>query len=110
MTIRRGEIGRTFILATGFDMSAFTELRLTFTDPNGTSVTVTTADGVTAPAVPLVDDPDVGDQPASTYFQFVNSTDIYNTIGTWTVCGAYVDAAPSTFFTGKPQFEVLEGC
>ena len=110
MTIRKGEIGKTFRIAASFVMSGSTDLKITFTKPDSSVVTFDTAAGVTAPATPLVADPDLGNQDASTYFEFTNTTDVYDQAGEWTACGTYIDGTPKEFYTGQPKFTVLAGC
>ena len=39
MSLTVGEVGKLFYVATGFDMSSFTELEVVFTKPGGTTVT-----------------------------------------------------------------------
>ena len=114
MSISKGEIGRIFNNATNFDLSGNSSLELIFTKPDGTEVTVTSASSpaVTAPAVALVNDPDIGDQDASTYFQYINTdAAFYDQAGVWTVCGVYVDATPKRYMQPAAiPFTVLDGC
>jgi len=109
VSIRKGQIGIVFRIATGFNMSGSTALSITFTDPDGAQVTKTNPD-VTAPAVPLVNDPDLGDVNASEYFQYTNTIDDYDQAGDWTACGIYTDGTPKVFPTAPVPFTVLEGC
>ena len=63
MTIKVGEKGQPFRISTSFDMSGSTGLSIAFTAPaTGTDFTVTEASGsaVTAPAVALTNDPELG--------------------------------------------------
>lgn len=94
-TMRVGEIGKVFRLSTGFDMSGNNALTLNFTKPNGTDTlqkTQASSNAVTAPAVALVNDPDLGNVPASTYFQFTTVAADFDVGGTWEVCGIYFSA------------------
>jgi len=99
MSIKVGEKGQPFRIATGFDMSGSTALSIVFTAPtNGTSFTVTqaTSPAVTAPAVALTNDP--GFTPAqsvaaSTYFEYTTSGTEFDIAGTWTACAVYTDAS-----------------
>jgi hypothetical protein len=115
VSISKNEVGRDFKLSTGsFDMSSSTGLSLLFTKPDGSTLlkTEASANPVTAPAVALVNDPDLGDQPASTYFQFTSVADDFDQAGTWAVCGTYTDVTPKVYYTEDPpkEFEVLESC
>lgn len=99
MTIKVGEKGQPFRIATGFDMSGFTSLTIEFTAPtNGTDFIVTdlTTPAVTAPAVPLTNDP--GFTPpqsvaASTYFEYITDGTEFDKDGEWTACAFYEDAS-----------------
>ena len=116
MTIKTGSIGIPLRVATGFDLSSFTALTMKLSKPDGTVLTKTSGAGeVTAPAVALVADPDLGNVAASTYFEYINTVDDYDQSGdeidinAWTVCGIYVDAT-QTLPTAPVPFTVLEGC
>ena len=116
MTIKKGSIGVPLRIATGFDMSGFTTLTMDITKPDGTVLQKTSGAGeVTAPAVALVNDPDLGNVPASTYFEYINTIDDYDVVGDasdtnpWKVCGVYEDAIQTLPVSPVP-FTVLEGC
>jgi len=114
MSITVGEVGREFRLSTGgFNMSTSTGLSLIFTKPDNTKLTKTEASSnpVTAPAVALVNDPDLGDQAESTYFEFTSIASDFDQPGIWKVCGIYTDAT-RTYHTEAPakEFTVLEAC
>ena len=116
MTIKVGTIGVALRIATGFDMSGFTSLTMDITKPDGTVLTKTSGAGeVTAPAVALVNDPDLGNVAASTYFEYINTVDDYTMQGLktdpnpWKTCGTYVDGSQTLPVTPVP-FTVEEGC
>jgi len=116
MTLKVGSIGTPLRIATGFDMSGFTTLTMIITKPDGTKLTKTSGAGeVTAPATPLVDDPDLGNVAASTYFEYVNAVNDYDVAGNkadtnpWETCGTYVDGSQTLPVSPVP-FTVLEGC
>jgi hypothetical protein len=116
MTIKKGSIGVPLRVATGFDMSGSTSLKMDITKPDGTVLTKTSGAGeVSAPAVALVNDPDLGNVDASTYFEYTNTVDDYDTTGLstdaspWQVCGEYVDASQTLPVPPVP-FTVLPGC
>lgn len=108
MTIRAGEIGKLFRYAANNNLSANTDLSLTFTRPDKTKFTVSNP-RVTAPAI-SVDDPDVGFLEASTYFQMPTEATDFPTAGTYSVCPTYEDATPRTLYGQTVTFTVLEGC
>lgn len=99
MTIKVGEKGQPFRIATEFDLSGFTGLAIEFTAPTGgTSFIATdlTTPAVSAPAVALTNDP--GFTPpqsvgASTYFEYPTDGTEFDIAGTWTACAIYTDAA-----------------
>jgi hypothetical protein len=110
MSLREGQIGGTFRANAKFDMSGSTALELTFTRPDGTTLTVTNPD-VTAPATPVTD-PTLGPLNASEYFEYTTASgDIpVGSKGTWEACGVYEDGTPKRFPSATATFEVLEGC
>ena len=99
MTIKVGEKGQPFRIATGFDMSGNTVLSIVFTAPTGgTNFTRTdsTTPAVTAPATPLTNDP--GFTPpqsvaASTYFEYITDGTEFDKDGEWSACAVYTDAS-----------------
>ncbi len=116
MTIKVGTIGVALRIATGFDMSSSTSLTMIITKPDGTKLTKTSGAGeVSAPAVALVNDPDLGNVDASTYFEYTNAVDDYTEQGLstdtnpWKVCGIYEDGTQTLPVSPVP-FTVLEGC
>ena len=116
MTIKVGTIGVALRVATGFDMSGSTSLTMKITKPDGTVSTKTSGAGeVSAPAVALTNDPDLGNVAASTYFEYTNAVDDYTVAGLstdtnpWTVCGIYVDGSQTLPVSPVP-FTVSAGC
>jgi len=114
MPISTGESNKLFRVATNFDMSSSTALQLDFTDPNGTTSTLTnaTTPAVTAPAV-AVTDPDLGALAASEYMEFATITTTFTVSGTWKVCPTYTNTGttPDTIYEGSVvTFTVLDGC
>ncbi len=113
MTITVGEVGRIFRYSTnGLDMSSSTGLTLNFTKPDGTILAKTeaSANPVTAPAVALINDIDLGNQAASTYMEFTTVAADFDQEGDWEVCGIYTDATPKLYKGNKVTFTVLEDC
>ena len=112
MTIKVGEKGQPFRIATGFDMSGNTALSIAFTAPtDGTSFTATdlTTPAVTAPAVALTNDPELGDVAASTYFEYTTDGTEFDIAGTWTACAIYTDAS-LILNADKVSFEIGAAC
>ena len=98
MTIKVGEKGQPFRISTGYDMSSSTGLSIKFTKPDGTTFTVNegTTPAVTAPAVALTNDPELGNVSASTYFEYTTDGTEFDQAGTnWKACGTYTTAALS---------------
>ena len=96
MSIKVGEKGQPFRIATGFDMSGSTALSIVFTAPtNGADFTRTnaTSPAVTAPAVALTSDPELGNVAASTYFEYTTDGTEFDIDGAWTACAVYTDAS-----------------
>lgn len=105
MSIKVGEIGQLFTYATYFDLSANTELTITFTSPEGVE-TVIDDSRITAPAAPY-DDPTLGMLAASTYMQFTTLSTDFTESGEWTVYGTYEDATPRLLYGDCAKFDVL---
>jgi len=96
MTIKVIEKGQPFRISTGFDMSGSSALEIVFTAPStGTDFTVTnaTSPAVSAPAVALTNDPELGNVTASTYFEYTTDGTEFDVAGTWTACAKYTDAS-----------------
>ncbi len=113
MTVQVGQFGVPFRLSTnGLDMSTFTGFELRFTKPDGTSLikNESSANPVSAPAVALVNDPDLGNQAASTYFEFTTVVGDFDQDGDWTVCGFATDATRGLPTIEDYEFIVLEEC
>jgi len=113
MSIIVGQLGVPFRLTTGgFDMSTGPGYELNFTKPDGTTLQKdeNSSNPVSAPAVALTNDPDVGNQAASTYFEFITVLADFDQAGTWSVCGIYSEASKTLPTTADVEFEVLEAC
>lgn len=99
--IRVGESGKPIRIDAGFDLSGYTELSLTFTDPSGNANEVTHASSpaVSAPAT-KVEDVDLGTLNASQYFEYTFPASQFDEAGSWTVRAKYTDtgADPDDIF------------
>ena len=102
MTLKVGEIGKIIRVGCGFDLSANTELTLTFTKPDASILTKTkTTDGVSAPGVAG------GDYLANEYMEYDFASGDLDQAGRWFVKATYNDATPKTFIGGCVEFTVL---
>ena len=112
MNIKATEGGKAFRYSTGLDMSGSTGLTLNFTKPDNTTLqkTEATVNAVTAPAVALTNDPDLGNVSASTYMEFLTVAADFDQAGVWTVCGIYTDATPKEFHGDDATFTVESAC
>jgi len=93
MALTIGEVGKTIRVAAGFDMSSNTGLTLTFTLPDGTTVSKTTADGVALGAG--VTDPDLGVLAANEYVEYEVESAFLNQSGAWKVYLTYTNTTPT---------------
>ncbi len=111
MTIKKGEIGQPFRIDASFVMSGSTGLEILFTKPDGTTANLTqaTTPAVTAPAVALVNDPELGNVPASEYFEVTSVAATFDQAGTWFACGKYIDGT-STLYADEVEFEIKAQC
>jgi len=96
VSIKVTEKGQPFRISTGFDMSGSSALSIKFTAPSaGTDFTKTnsTTPAVSAPAVALTNDPELGTVPASEYFEYTTDGTEFDVDGDWKACGVYTDAS-----------------
>lgn len=110
--LKVGESGQNKILrvASGFDMSSYTELTLDFVLPDGTTAQKTTADGVTLGAG--VTDADLGVLAANEYVEYPIEALFLTQAGTWSVSLTYTNTAttPDDVFIGTcTEFTVGTG-
>jgi len=68
-----------------------------------------TSPAVSAPAVALVNDPELGNVAASTYFEYSTSGTEFDIKGTWTACAVYTDAS-LTLNANKVTFTIGGEC
>lgn len=96
----KGETGKTFRANANFDMSSNTDLALVFTNPNGTSTTKTSADGVTLGTTSITDD-DLGALTANKWVYWETDT-LFSIAGKWKVQIKYTNtgATPDDIFYG----------
>ena len=96
MTIKVTEKGQPFRISTGFDMSGNTALSITITRPDGSTFERTdlTTPAVTAPAVALTNNPELGSIPASTYLEYITDGTEFDVSGAnWKACGVFTSAS-----------------
>ena len=109
--IHVGEVGKEIYVGTGFDLSSNTELTMNFKFTNGNQeFSRDSADGVTAPAVPSPDLPDVGILAADTYLLYLTQADDFTLSGNWCVASQYEDATPVLFKGDEAELLVLDSC
>ncbi|RKZ81675.1 MAG: hypothetical protein DRQ39_11590 [Gammaproteobacteria bacterium] len=83
------ESGKVLRVNAGFSMINYTELTLTFTNPNATQTLKTTADGVTLGGV------DVDSLKAGEYVEYIIETGLLDAVGTWSVTLTYTNDTTS---------------
>lgn len=112
MSVKIGEIGKVIIISSvGFDLSANTELGIKFTSPDGSiTFTRTSADGVTAPAVPSPSVPDIGVVPANEYWQYSTQAADFTVDGDWCIAGEYTDVTPIFYIGDNGTLTVSDVC
>lgn len=104
MSIKVGEVGKLFIYATYFDMSAYTSVELTLTSPSGDEAVVDNS-RISVPAV-AYNDPDLGVLAASTYMTFDTEATDFVEAGEYSVYGTYNDATPRTLYGDCAKFDI----
>jgi len=97
-----GEYGVQFVLGTSFDMSANTSLSLTFTKPDGTTLTKTS--GVTISASPITTT--AGTFAANTYFLYTFVSGDVDQAGDWSVRGTYNATGPVHLISSIAYFTI----
>ena len=109
MTVRENEVGKLLIVNTGFDLSGNTELRIVLEKPDASIITKLSADGVTAPGVPITVDVDGVSTTfaANEYIQYPSEAAVLTPVGTWKIHGEYVDATPKDLSGGVSTFQVV---
>lgn len=95
MSLKVGETGKILRVAAGFDMSSNTELTLTFTLPDDTTVTKTKTGGEVVLGTSNVTDPDLGDLLANEYVEYEVEVGFLSQAGTWKVNLTYTNATPT---------------
>lgn len=98
-----GEYGVQFVLGVSFDMSSNTSLSLTFTKPDGTTLTVTDPD-VTIAASPIVTT--AGTFASNTYFLYTFVSGDIDQAGDWSVRGTYNAAGPVHLISSIGYFTI----
>lgn len=91
MTIKVGEVGQPCRIAANFDLSGSTSLTINWEAPTGGTDFIVTNPDVTAPAVALANDRYLGNQSASTYFEYSTTGLEFDIDGDWIGVGTYID-------------------
>ena len=91
--MKKGETGVTFRANASFDMSSNTELSIVFIKPSGTTLTKTSANGVTIGSV-AVTDADLGSLTANEYIEY-ETEDIFDESGVWKAYCIYDNSGAS---------------
>ncbi len=102
MALRVGEVNKTIRVSSGgYDMSAYTELEIFFTQPDETQVIKSTADGVIIG--PGVTDPDIGVLLPNEYVEYPTEAGFLAEAGeTWSAYLQYTNTTttPPTIYIG----------
>lgn len=98
-----GEFGVNFVFSCGYDMSANTSLGITFTKPDGTTLTVSSPD-VTVPAIDL--QTTLGLFVAHQYVSYTFVDGDVDQAGEWSARVTYNDAAPRHLISDPGSFLV----
>ena len=107
MSIKVGEVGKVININANYDLSGNTDLEMVFTKPDGTTLTVNKAGGVSAPAVDYTD-PDTGTVfDANEYWSYATASGNIDQAGVWKVHGRYIDGTPKEFCGDAASFTVL---
>lgn len=97
------EYGIAVLFSTGYDMSSFTTVSITFTKPDGTLLTVTNP----AVSVPNVDVTTTqGVFAAHKYLSYTTVNGDIDQAGTWTARAFYIDPTPRRLDSTVATFTV----
>ena len=109
MSLKVGEVGKSIVVNSAYDMNANSDLKLIFTKPDQTTLTVDKAGGVSAPATSLVVTIDGVSQTltANQYWLYATQAGDLDQAGTWSVVGQYIDGTPKLFCGDSSTFQVL---
>ncbi len=99
-----GEYGVQYLFSTGFDMSANTSLKITFTKPDGTTIVVTNP-AVTVPAMDVETTDGLFLAHQYVAYTFVNGD--VDQDGVWNARVTYDDAAPRHLISDASEFTVF---
>ena len=110
MTVRENDIGLNFVVNADFDLSNNTELRMVFKQPDGTIITKLSADGVTAPSVPITVTINGASVTfaANEYWLYPSESGLLTPAGTgWQIHGEYLDSSPKDLAGDIGIFDVI---
>ena len=96
MSIKENDVGKTIRVNADYDLSANSELSLVFTKPDGSKVTKTSLNGVTAPTVDATAIVNGIEQTflANKYWEYETEAGLLTPSGDWTIYGIYADSTP----------------
>lgn len=97
------EWGVAFLFSTGFDMSSFTSISITFTKPDATTLVVTNPD-VTVPNFDIVTTD--GTFLANKYCKYIFQNGDVNLAGAWSAIVTYNDATPQHLISDRGLFTI----
>jgi hypothetical protein len=97
------EWGVAFVFSTGFDMSSFTSISITFTKPDATTLVVTNP-AVTVPNFDLVTTE--GTFLANKYAKYIFVSGDVNQAGDWSAIVTYDDATPQHLISDRGTFTI----
>jgi adenosylmethionine-8-amino-7-oxononanoate aminotransferase len=118
VALKIGEEGKVIRVAASFDMSSYTELTLTFTLPDDTTVTKTQTGGEVTLGTGVTD-PDLGVLAANEYVEYATETGFLSQSGSvanddaWKVYLTYTNTTPTpddVFIGDCASFDVSAIC
>lgn len=102
------EFGITFRFSTGYGMSAFETLSITFTKPDGSTLTVNNTSTPNAVSLGTVNvtTPDLGVFAANQYANYTFKSGDIDQEGLWTCRLTYTDATPKRLISDQANFTI----
>jgi len=110
MSIKEDDVGKIIRVNSDFDLSGNTELSLVFTKTDGSQITKSSVDGVTAPTVDATATVDGVEQTffANKYWEYESEAGLFTPSGdNWTVYGIYIDGTPKNLAGRSAPFTLF---
>lgn len=110
MSIKENDVGKILAVNADFDLSGNTELSIVLTKPDGSQITKTSADGVTAPTTDTVVSVNGVETTflANKHWTYASEAGVLTPAGEkWSIYGIYADGTPKDLAGRSAPFTVF---